>query len=291
MLAWIMRRLARRSRAFVLTLSALAVALLAVVDYLTGPELRFFIFYWPPIALATWSCGRRWGLAFVALSGVAWVTANVPETRAASSVLVWNTGVNLASFALFAYVVTVIREMVNRERAAARTDPLTGAANSRAFLERVGLEIRRCSREEQPLSLAYLDADDFKHVNDRLGHAAGDELLRRATATILSHVRSTDCLARLGGDEFALLMPGTDAVAAEQVMARILSALQAVATATGLPVSFSVGVVTSAGGQTAEQLVAAADAVMYEVKAAGKGSVRAGASRVGSPDGPVAVPG
>jgi diguanylate cyclase (GGDEF)-like protein len=272
----IMRRLAWRSRASVLTVSALSMVLLATADYLTGPELRFFIFYWPPIVVATWFGGRSWGLAFVALAGAAWAAANFPQSSMASWVLAWNAGVNLISFGFLAYVANVLREMMERERANARTDALTGAVNVRAFLERLAVEIKRCARVTQPVSLAYFDADDFKLVNDRLGHAAGDALLQRTVAIIDSQVRATDCLARLGGDEFALFMPGADSVAAGQAIKRIRAALGVLASATGLPISFSVGLVTCTDSVcTAEQLIASADEVMYEVKAAGKNGVRA----------------
>ena len=108
MIVWAMSRLARRSRAFVLGVSALSIGLLAIADHLAGPELRLFVFYWSAIAVTTWFGGRTWGLAFVALSGVAWIAANVPANESATWMRPWNAGVNLTSFGFLAYAVNVI---------------------------------------------------------------------------------------------------------------------------------------------------------------------------------------
>src|SRR6516225_9769767 len=98
----------------------------------------------------------------------------------------------------------------------ARTDPLTGLLNRRAFLEEMERHIDRLDREQLPGTLMFADLDDFKPVNDRLGHEAGDEVLQR-TATILRNtVRPSDVVARLGGDEFALWMNGADHLTAAE---------------------------------------------------------------------------
>src|SRR5690606_22038247 len=97
--------------------------------------------------------------------------------------------------------------------------------NRQAFLEATEREIERCRRTQKPLAIAYFDCDNFKTVNDSLGHATGDELLQLIATTAARHVRTTDVLARLGGDEFACVLPETPRAAAEQVIGRMKQAL------------------------------------------------------------------
>lgn len=92
----------------------------------------------------------------------------------------------------------------------AREDFLTGVLNSRAFYEMAQVEMARAARQDSPLSLAYIDLDDFKEVNDTLGHSTGDRVLQAVAATIMEDIRLTDAVARLGGDEFAILLSGSD---------------------------------------------------------------------------------
>lgn len=273
----LLRSLAQGSRAFVLTAGALLVLVIALADYLTGPEVRFFIFYWPPIAMVTWFVGKRWGFIFVALAVAGWVSANWGANVEGGrfSLMLWNSGVNAVSFAFLAYTVSLLQALMTREREFARTDFTTGAANGRAFAEAVRVEIARCRRSGAPISLAYLDLDDFKRINDRFGHSAGDDLLRRVAEASRAQLRAGTVLARLGGDEFAILLPGADAEAAHLAVERVRAAVGAVAAEVPGPVSLSVGVVTcNAGSGSPDDLLGRADALMYEVKSAGKNGVR-----------------
>src|SRR5205823_5590777 len=99
------------------------------------------------------------------------------------AILLWKGLLRFGFFAVVSSMLCRLRDSMLRERAMARTDPLTGAANGRTFYERVSLERERTLRSRRPLTLAYLDLDDFKRVNDQFGHAAGDEVLRQVTQT------------------------------------------------------------------------------------------------------------
>ena len=100
-------------------------------------------------------------------------------------------------------------------------DPLTGALNSRAFTEQLQLEVDRAKRYDHPLSLAYIDLDNFKRVNDSRGHLEGDKVLRCVVTEMRKSVRANDVVGRLGGDEFALLMPETDVAAAHATIQQV----------------------------------------------------------------------
>src|SRR5260370_39212914 len=121
----------------------------------------------------------------------------------------WSGVVRLGTLVLVTSLVSRLRVGIVRERLLARTDALTGAANGRTFYETAAVEADRARRSGRPLTLAYLDLDNFKQLNDRLGHAAGDAGLQAMVELIHVHIRPAGLLARLGGGEFALLVPDT----------------------------------------------------------------------------------
>jgi diguanylate cyclase (GGDEF)-like protein len=144
-----------------------------------------------------------------------------------------------------------------------RRDALTGLPNRRAFEERLPVELARFSRSGRPLSLCLLDLDGFKGVNDRLGHPAGDEVLREVAA-ILQGARVADDCFRIGGDEFALLMPGTAAEEAEIAAGRLAEAVRDAEIADGeIGVSFGIATSEDIDG---EALMAAADRKLLAAK-------------------------
>ena len=164
-------------------------------------------------------------------------------------------------------------------------DGLTGLANRALFRERVGHALRRRSQAGVPLALLFIDLDDFKTVNDQLGHAAGDELLVAVAGRLRTCVRDEDTVARLGGDEFAVLLEQacTQEVAV-QVAGRILEATRSPFTLHGrqVQVGASVGVTVSHATEV-DQVLHEADAAMYTAKARGKGRFELAASGAAQP--------
>jgi diguanylate cyclase (GGDEF)-like protein len=143
-----------------------------------------------------------------------------------------------------------------------RTDPLTGVGNRRAYDERLIEEVRRARRHDRELALAIFDLNDFKTVNDKLGHEAGDRVLREFAA-LISEVRAGDTAYRLGGDEFAVVMPETGREGATIVASRVAERVQRLGLGEGLvSVAWGVGeLITEASAMCAE-----ADAQMDESK-------------------------
>jgi diguanylate cyclase (GGDEF)-like protein/PAS domain S-box-containing protein len=154
-------------------------------------------------------------------------------------------------------------------------DPLTGLLNRRGFEAALVAHVARCQRYGAAGALLMLDLDGFKAVNDRLGHAAGDQLLQSTAAALMSRLRQSDVVARLGGDEFAVLLPIQNRHEAEAVAESLLETIRTRVTTgpdgeAGL-VSASIGVALMSDGQsTAEALLANADVAMYASKTAGK---------------------
>ncbi|HET9207362.1 MAG TPA: diguanylate cyclase [Burkholderiaceae bacterium] len=163
---------------------------------------------------------------------------------------------------------------LNRELAT--RDALTGLLNRRAMVELLAREHPRIERGQGPLSVALLDIDLFKRINDELGHGAGDEVLRRFASVVKDQLRAADALARWGGEEFLLLMPGTRADDARVVLDRLRGAIAEGgfdAIAPQLTVSFSAGVAEVLEGEAQDAAIDRADRALYRAKQAGRNRV------------------
>lgn len=175
--------------------------------------------------------------------------------------------------------------------AQALTDPLTGLANRRAFGERLALEVDRVSRfPDQALSLLILDIDDFKLVNDTLGHQVGDEVLREVAKVLRHRARDVDLPVRYGGEELALIVPGADLDGAVRVAERVRERVASLAIPArgelggAVRITLSVGVAQLGPGTAdAASLVAAADGALYRAKRAGKNRVERAPTAIGVP--------
>ncbi len=182
-----------------------------------------------------------------------------------------------------ATVASLLAAMLTRSRLisglmeAANTDELTGVANRRRLFEALAHEMTRARRSKLSLTVAMIDLDHFKAYNDAFGHSAGDELLQRFTSRVSSRVRSQDLLTRYGGEEFCLVLPETD-MAGALALADGLRAEGAGQDRLGRRVTFSAGLATWDGTESADELVFRADASLYRAKAAGRDRVSASAS-------------
>jgi len=173
-----------------------------------------------------------------------------------------------------------LHELVQEQ---AVTDELTSLANRRQFLEALAHELTRSGRTGETTSLVLCDLDDFKTVNDRFGHPAGDEVLRVVGRVLRESVRELDVPARLGGEEFAVVLPNTTLDGAVRLAERIRVAIAGAAIVVGgnrIPVTVSLGVAAHAENETLEDLMHQADRCLYAAKEAGKNVV------VSGPDGP-----
>ena len=256
--------------------SILAVLALGVVDYLTGPDISFSILYLLPISVSAWRAGRPAGFVVGTLAGLMWAGADVlsrSEPYAHALIPVWNSSARLATFFLVVVLVSELHERMQAQARLAMTDPLTGVANWRTFAGAAQREIERARRDGRAITLAYVDIDDFKVVNDTRGHAGGDAVLRDIAACLQRNIRSGDVVARVGGDEFVLLLIDIEPAAVGRVLSQM--ALRAANGADGLHVGLSIGAVTQTGPNgDLDSLLRCADDLMYEVKRNGKGGVR-----------------
>jgi diguanylate cyclase (GGDEF)-like protein len=252
------------------------VALLGLVDTLTGNEITFSLFYLVPIVLVTWSANRTAGLVLSFLSALTLLAAEIAAGRTYShpSLYFWNTLLRTIFFVVVTFLVAEVQRSRREERLAARTDFVSGAVNRRYFDALLQMEIDRIRRYPHPITLVYIDIDNFKLVNDLFGHKIGDEVLRCIAGELKSQLRSTDTIARVGGDEFALLLPSTHPMQARVVLEKVRKHLREEMKRKNFPVTFSMGAVTClAPPLSAEQIVNLADELMYEVKNSTKDDV------------------
>jgi diguanylate cyclase (GGDEF)-like protein len=259
-------------------ISVALVALVGLIDALTGEQVAFALFYLAPIALMAWYVGRRPGAWLSAACAIIWLLADLAVTAqpyARLLIPIWNTYSRFGFFLIVTVLLSALRRSLDREKTLARLDYLTGAANARAFFDVATLELSRARRYRHALTIAYIDVDNFKEVNDQYGHAAGDGVLRMTVATIRRNLRASDLVARLGGDEFALLLPETGPAAAEAVGQKMQAHLLQAAREQNWPVTFSIGVLTCVQlPQTIEEALHAADELMYSVKKTRKNMIR-----------------
>jgi diguanylate cyclase (GGDEF)-like protein len=266
-----------QSKTFLITLSFVIVLVLGAIDYQTGGEISIAVFYLVPVALATWFVGRWAGVFISCLSGATWLFTDWTTGHTYSHLLVlyWNSIVNLAFFLAFTLALSAVKKALETAKQSARTEPLTGIPNSRAFGEVLEREIDRARRYGHSISFAYIDLDDFKAVNDRFGHSDGDLLLQAVANTIKEGIRETDTVARLGGDEFAILLPETGPKAARQFIERIRDSLSHDVEEHGWPVTFSIGVVTFMRPPiNVNEAIRIADSLMYSAKNSGKNTIK-----------------
>ena len=170
---------------------------------------------------------------------------------------------------------TELHEALDREKSLSNTDSLTGAGNRLQLTNALFYEIERSARHARVFTIAYLDLDNFKEVNDRYGHTQGDQVLQQIVKVAQGRLRKTDVIARIGGDEFAILLPETDVKTMPSLITELLHDMKQSMYDNGWPVTISCGVVTfRTPPATPEDALKAADKLMYEVKAAGKDASR-----------------
>jgi diguanylate cyclase (GGDEF)-like protein len=196
----------------------------------------------------------------------------------ASAFLAWIVPINtcLQCGAMVAYVWMTSSLLRLDLQVQASTDPLTGLLNRRSFGLDAERALSRCAQQSRPLSAFVLDLDDFKPINDSLGHKCGDRTLIAVAECLKHSMRASDLLARIGGDEFAVILPNTPLVAAQQIVERLrttVEALDIVDDDIHVRVTASFGLAQTKAFSSLEHLVARCDKALYAAKRAGGNTV------------------
>jgi diguanylate cyclase (GGDEF)-like protein len=169
-----------------------------------------------------------------------------------------------------------LKEAYRRIEELAELDELTGSFNRRSIMRMLDEEIARSGRLKLPCSVALVDLDFFKRINDLYGHPTGDEVLRTFAITVFANIRTIDRLGRYGGEEFLLILPDTDAASAVQMLDRlrtIIAELDWSAFSAGMQVTISAGVTALRPNERSDTLLARADGALYASKARGRNRI------------------
>ena len=266
----------KRNKSFIIAIGFILIGVLGIIDTLTGKELDFSLFYVIPILIVTWHTGLGPGIVFSLISALVWLLSDVLSGNVTLlSIYAWNTLTRLGFFLTIAFLLSRLLTVLEHEREIAHKDYLTGALNSLFFYNVLQMEINRSLRYKNLFTIAYIDLDNIKTVNDEFGHATGDEVLCFVVNQIKNSLRKVDVVARLGGDEFALLMPETNQKSAQVVLSKLQHNILAGMQKNNWPVTLSIGVLTYIDTPpTANEAIKKVDDLMYSVKKSSKNNIK-----------------
>jgi diguanylate cyclase (GGDEF)-like protein len=272
-----LRRIESLDKTSVLFAGLALVVTIGSIDALTERAFHYCfmstIFYLVPISLVSWTCEKKYAHA-VTLSAAAtdtFATLYLSDQTRPLPFLGVDMFLQFLLFATFSVVLLILRTAFDHERKASRTDMLTGIYNSRGFQEVATLELARMRRYGSSICVIYLDIDDFKIINDTMGHKEGDNILATFGEVLQRTTREVDTVGRLGGDEFAVILPEAILEQGTRFVTRLKGEL---AKALHRSVTFSAGVVCFATApSTVDTLLEPADAMMYAAKRNGHNGV------------------
>ena len=265
------------SRKALIALTLFTTFSLGVVDYFRGFELSISFFYLIPVTMTAWAISRNAGLAYSVLCATVWLISNLLSGQIFSNLFVgvWNTLILFGFYAIVAILLTELRQSLEEEQLLANIDPLTGAMNRRSFNDIAEKKMIVSEVNRRPYTVAYIDLDHFKTINDEYGHATGDLVLKTVVDIIRKQIRNGDLLARLGGDEFAILLTDMDEDNAKRIVPRLQLALLKQMKTNEWEITFSIGVLTFLTmPASADSMVSLANALMYEVKTDGRNAIK-----------------
>jgi diguanylate cyclase (GGDEF)-like protein len=259
-----------------LVCALILLLLVGAANYVTDYRLNLVTLYLPPLLVIIWFTGPLFGLFLSLVATASWAYIDFAGHYGGNSALAyWDWGVLQAGFALLVIGIWKLRQALDYAHFQSRRDALTELVNKAGFYQVVSAEMEVCRRYKRPLSIAYIDCDNFKAVNDRFGHHVGDQLLRMVAHIMTRKLRASDLAGRLGGDEFAVMLPETNPEACHMVVAMLQHRLLQEMQQHDWPVTFSIGIATFVHiPQTIDDMIQQADKLMYMVKRAGKGAIR-----------------
>jgi diguanylate cyclase (GGDEF)-like protein len=265
-------------------LSILAIGAIFVVDLADGKEIWLHILYVFPIGVLALSCAGITPVVIGVLLSLVFLVITLLGYGLPTAAVTANMLIALAAYALVAGLTRLARTSAIAMEILATTDALTGLHNRRSFEKLAEQEIARTIRYGSTFSLALLDLNQFKLLNDSRGHGVGDEALRLLADVLRTNIRRVDFAARIGGDEFAIMMPGTDGTNCAALCEKLSSIIVDRMKEAGFALTASVGYVCShdAPDLSLSVLMQKADEAMYAAKCCLRGKTQTTATPGGA---------
>jgi diguanylate cyclase (GGDEF)-like protein len=249
--------------------------LIMLVNYNTSRYVDLFSLCLVPVIVATWRLGLRIGFLVSFLSclfGFAIDFSLQPE--ADTHLLLTTALIHMNVLVFITYVCWTYQKITNNFIKLSLIDSLTCVNNRRAFFIQGEIELERVTRLHQPISVLFMDLDNFKMLNDSKGHDNGDKILLTVATLIKCRVRKIDFFARLGGDEFAIILPFTDGLGALALGRELHTMLHDVFYKKKIPITASIGIATfMKPPHSFKYAIKCADSVMYRIKKCSKNNV------------------
>jgi diguanylate cyclase (GGDEF)-like protein len=257
------------SSGFVSRWSFILILILISISLISGGIIFFEPFFFIPLVLISWHGSKKEGILSSAFtsSGIALCYKVSDAIFLGYLFTLYSFISHFVAYSLVVFFVTNFRKVHHTETTAADTDYLTGLLNPRGFYTELANELVRSVRYNHIFSLAYMDIDDFKIINDTFGHSAGDKVLIAVAQCLKKRLRDTDKIARLGGDEYAWLLTETGMEGSKKSFIKIKEELESKMKSRGWNVKFSIGIVTfEKCPEDVKEAVKIADDLMYSVK-------------------------
>jgi diguanylate cyclase (GGDEF)-like protein len=239
--------------------------------------MSFSIFYLIPIIFVTRFSERWVGILISGASAVAWIMADLTSGRIYSqwTIPYWNALMGFAIFLVNVYLLSKLKGALETERMLSRIDSLTGITNRKYFIELVSNEILSSGAPAHPFTIAYLDLDDLRTINDRFGHNEGDIVLCTVASIIRNNIRTIDTVGRIGGDEFAILFPGMGSEKSREIIPKVHKSLldAMLENKWGINLDMGVGIFEGAN-LSVEEILRQTESLMYSVKTPGKSGIK-----------------
>jgi diguanylate cyclase (GGDEF)-like protein len=251
------------------------IGLIGYADLITAQKLSLYVFYAAPIFFGAWLAGPTVGIVFCCASVFAWMIVDLRLTQWELFIVLWNGALRLSFFVGISSVISLLKSNLEREKASARTDFLTELPNRRVFLAAANQERERAIRHKDPLTIAYIDLDDFKEMNDRSGQDIGDIVLKEVATVLKENIRSSDAVARIGGDEFVVLFPETNFESGQVAIHKLQEGWKNRMQDKHWNISLSIGAMTYVENlPEVKEMLTEADRLMDAAKASGKNRIR-----------------
>jgi diguanylate cyclase (GGDEF)-like protein len=254
----------------------ISLAIFFVNQKFIESSINFTLFYEIPIIIVCWYSRTDFAIALAVLCVSEWSFINIIRIGINKGLMVYIFDILIRLFMYLFIIFILSRLKINswNEKALARKDNLTGVYNLNGFYELMNLELYKMKRYKKPITLAYLDIDNFKKINDRFGHSSGNDVLVKLTKIIQGNIRKSDFIARLGGDEFIIVYPDMDIQRARIAIDKIRNVVSDQMKSKSLECFLSIGVgIFNNWDKSIDDMISVVDQLMYKVKNSTKNDV------------------